>query len=88
MTVPKVVVRMVVLVMKECSYRFVYNSTDFHYTRLDNYSNHLTDQIHPLFDPKYESIVQRFVSNLLVDCKKLNCAWFSMILGMFKELIM
>lgn len=83
MTVFKVVVYTVVLVMKEYSYKFVYSLTDYHCTRLNNYSNHLTDQIRPVFDLKYESIVQCFVSNPLVDCMKLNCAWFTIIFDMF-----
>ena len=71
--------------MKECSYRFVYSSTDRHYTQLDNDNNRSIDQIHPLFDPEYESIVQCFVSNPLTDYKKLDCAWCTIMLEMFFE---
>ena len=69
--------------MKECSYRFVYSSTDHHYTQLDNDNNRLIDQIHPLFDPEYESIVQCFVSNPLVDYVKVCCAYCTIMFYIF-----
>ena len=58
------------LAMKEYSYKLVYMLTDHHRTQLNSYSNRLVDQIHPLFGLMYESIVQRFVSNPLIDYVK------------------
>jgi len=56
--------------MKEYSYKLVCMLTDPHHTQLNSYSNRLVDQLHPLFDLKYESIVQRFASNPLIDYVK------------------
>ena len=56
--------------MKEYSYKLVCMWTDHHRTQSDSYSNRLLDQIHPLFGLMYESIVQRFVSNPLIDYVK------------------
>ena len=58
-------------------------SPDHHRTLLDNDNNHLVDQIHPLFDPRYESIVQYFVSNPLIDYVKVYCAWCTIMFYIF-----